>query len=273
MFRVLDRVVAVIALIAGFAGIGTFLLYWDHTRIDFKRWSADDVYQYDRIDPRLAKIDPLSIMQIRSEPEIGRHRALLAAAIWERHGLPFREQPIRIIKDFDRKMGECPDPDKEPVLRRSLACALPLYRGIENLAGIDQVFVAVHEGHSPSFAHFRPKEGNGRLVIYHHGFAGTYHDQHRHIERLIGRGYAVMAFNLVGYGDTTVVQGEGKSWKGSVENPQAHFEPVVVAINYALESFRYKTIDMIGLSAGGWATAVMAALDPRIRRSYPVAGV
>ena len=48
-------------------------------------------------------------------------------------------------------------------------------------------------------------------------------------------------------------------------------EPVAVALNYA-ETLGYRKADMVGLSGGGWTTAVYAALDPRVQRSFPVAG-
>jgi hypothetical protein len=45
-----------------------------------------------------------------------------------------------------------------------------------------------------------------------------------------------------------------------------------VAINYADKVLRPNSIAMIGLSGGGWATTVTAAIDPRVTRSYPTAG-
>jgi len=35
---------------------------------------------------------------------------------------------------------------------------------------------------------------------------------------------------------------------------------------------RYRAFHMIGLSGGGWTTTVYAAIDPRVRCSFPVAG-
>ena len=48
------------------------------------------------------------------------------------------------------------------------------------------------------------------------------------------------------------------------------FEPLRVAVDALSPS--YRRIVMVGLSGGGWATTVYAALDPRISASYPVAG-
>jgi len=49
-------------------------------------------------------------------------------------------------------------------------------------------------------------------------------------------------------------------------------EPVIKTINYATQILGYEKIVMMGLSGGGWTTTVVAALDPRILLSMPVAG-
>jgi hypothetical protein len=49
-------------------------------------------------------------------------------------------------------------------------------------------------------------------------------------------------------------------------------EPVVLAVNYAVNVLGYKHVVMMGLSGGGWTTTLSAALDPRIELSMPVAG-
>ncbi|WP_202844813.1 hypothetical protein [Luteimonas saliphila] len=49
-------------------------------------------------------------------------------------------------------------------------------------------------------------------------------------------------------------------------------EPVALGLNYALEQKAYDEVIMVGLSGGGWTTVVYAAMDPRIQRSYQIAG-
>ena len=49
-------------------------------------------------------------------------------------------------------------------------------------------------------------------------------------------------------------------------------EPVAVALNYATEKSAPDDVVMIGLSGGGWTTTLYAAIDPRVRLSFPVAG-
>src|SRR5206468_3419492 len=49
-------------------------------------------------------------------------------------------------------------------------------------------------------------------------------------------------------------------------------EPVAVALNYIAPRHPFRSISMIGISGGGWTTTLYAAVDPRVSRSYPVAG-
>lgn len=49
-------------------------------------------------------------------------------------------------------------------------------------------------------------------------------------------------------------------------------EPVVLMVDYALNHLGYKQVAMLGLSGGGWTTAMAAALDLRISQSFPTAG-
>jgi len=49
-------------------------------------------------------------------------------------------------------------------------------------------------------------------------------------------------------------------------------DPALGAIDHALRTRDYELVAAVGLSGGGWETTVLAALDPRIKRSYSVAG-
>lgn len=44
------------------------------------------------------------------------------------------------------------------------------------------------------------------------------------------------------------------------------------SVNYLLENETFLDVSMLGLSGGGWTTTLYAALDPRITKSFPVAG-
>ena len=49
-------------------------------------------------------------------------------------------------------------------------------------------------------------------------------------------------------------------------------EPAMGSLQWALTQRSYQRIGMAGMSGGGWATTVLAALEPRVQASYAVAG-
>ena len=55
--------------------------------------------------------------------------------------------------------------------------------------------------------------------------------------------------------------------------PMTYFiEPVIAMINFLVSDRGEEGVGMVGLSGGGWTTHVVAAVDPRISESFPVAG-
>ena len=49
-------------------------------------------------------------------------------------------------------------------------------------------------------------------------------------------------------------------------------EPITVSLNYVEKEYHFESYNMIGISGGGWTTVLYSAIDPRISKSYPVAG-
>ena len=268
--KLLGRVLSALALFSGLVGIISFVYYWDPTRTAIKRLQASDPYLYERIDPKSLKVDPASLLFIKGHNDAEAVRRKLISVFWPEGRLPTGKQPLSVVQDL-RSMAfkdRCPNPAREDYTTRTLGCSLELYDGLENLAAIELLTVATGPAYQPRVSHFKPKNGNRRLVVYHHGYAGTHQDQWRHIRRWIEKGYGVLAFDYVGYGNAAPgVDYDGAAYLRSV------FEPITVALNHVLEAADYREINMVGLSAGGWVTAVYAALDPRINKSYPVSGV
>jgi hypothetical protein len=61
--------------------------------------------------------------------------------------------------------------------------------------------------------------------------------------------------------------------KPATGSPLKYFvNPALVGLNYALSQRSYDKIAAVGISGGGWTTTVLAAIEPRIQRSYAVAG-
>lgn len=107
--------------------------------------------------------------------------------------------------------------------------------------------------------------GHDRLAIYHAGHAQEpLRDAAEPIQALLAAGFDVLAMAM---------PGEPHDRMAELERPlQPFLEPVAVGLNHALAGGQYREVVMVGLSGGGWTTVVYSALDPRIGRSYPVAG-
>jgi dienelactone hydrolase len=252
-------IVGVIALSALAAGVDFLIHHYDPTRVVYKRLKAADKYVYDEIDPKFRQTDPSTLIAIETAADADAARARLIDAIWGGGGFPGTLSPARVERGID-----------DPV-----PGALP------NLARIDRVTVDMGGGVRSFLYHLRPAaRRKNRLVIYHHGFAGAIQDVPETLGAFLERGYAVLGVNLMAYGGNSAYlsAANGDSYNlhfdlDRIENPlRYHFEPVVVGINYLLRDFDYQSIDMVGFSAGGFVAIVAAAIDPRIRRSYPIAG-
>lgn len=256
------------------------LYYWDPTRTYFKRFRMDDPYRYEEIDHRLQVQDPADLVNVRSGASAKVIRENLTRVIWGskdlRNGL-LPDVIVRNILDQTDLNADCENLG-DPKTRRKLRCELDIYRGWKNLESLDELHVSFSSEYSATIAYFRPLNPNGTLVLYHHGYAGTFHDQHRILERLVAEGYTVAAFNLVGYGDNSCTRDSAwcdVSWgKFKIQLPmRLHFSPPVATINYAQKHGGISTVAMIGFSAGAWVTTVLSSVEPRIARSYSVAGI
>ena len=260
------RVVLAVAACCALWGIVSFVYYWDPTRVIIKRIAATDPYRYDEIRPQFLKFDPEKAITIRTASEADSRRKKLASAIWGTPGLP----PNYLLSPPDTVKLDAPRPTdcrKTAIGKRygpSLPCKLELYRGIANLAEISrQKFFILPHLHS-YIARFKPKKWNQWTVLYHHGYGGTYHDQHHNIARLIDQGYAVLAFNLPGLGKNRIPS-PGLAAIGQI------IGPVLRALDYEAAHTSPKGMAMIGFSAGGWTAVMAAALDTKLRATYTVA--
>lgn len=258
-----------LSIVCGLLALMFLLVNWDPTRVWYKRWLADDPYRYDEIDPEYRAVDPASSIHIRSMADVRRVRAGLTAVIWPGGGgLPLQQRPERIESIYPTGANGIAAATCDPAAGRTeldVACALDRYAGMDNLERIEQLHIPV-AGFVAIVSLFHPKAGNGRLIVYQNGFASTINRQFRHIQAWLEQGFAVLAFNLPGYGNY------GGDLPPFDDAPLRMFvEPVVVGINDALGRFGYGSADMVGFSAGGWVAALVAAVDTRVRRSYLVA--
>ena len=162
----------------------------------------------------------------------------------------------------------------------------PRYTSIENLASIDRIEVRMEFGAQSIIYLFHPSSSNSRLLIYHQGHGGDFILGVDTIQFFLRHGYTVAAFTmpLLGMNSPLVFEtpdgnitlrehSDLRLLESEVFSPLKFFvEPVIVFLNYAAAEYAYDTAAMVGISGGGWTTTLAAALEPRIVRSYPVAG-
>ncbi len=154
---------------------------------------------------------------------------------------------------------------------------------------IDQLSVPLKYGVTAKVFLLVPqRRSNRRLALYHNGHGEPFDTMLRTIQALLDRGYTVLAFAMPFFhwnvqpiadpSDPTKLvpiksHNELAPWESPSFSTLTFFlEPIAVALNYAIATTRPTSVQMIGLSGGGWATTVYPAIDPRITRSYPTAG-
>ena len=213
-------------------------------------------------------------------------RRLLAAALLRLDGISAQEldeKRQRLIRFFWRKA-------ELPVVKipHSVAKGIsdPRYAFLDNLASMDRIEVRMEFGVNSVIYLFHPRNSNGRLLIYHQGHGGDFFLGVNTTRFFLRHGYTVAAFSmpLLGMNGQPTIEtpagsvtlqehGDFRALESDVFSPmQFFFEPITVFLNYAVGEYGYDLVAMVGLSAGGWTTTLYAALDPRIARSYPVAG-
>ena len=193
---------------------GVFVLYyWDPSRVTFKRLVESDIYRYDAVEPRILAEDPASYLHIADASDVEHLRNKIIEVIWGNEGIP-RSLPDKIIRDLDKDPGsprECLEWQSDQMMLR-LKCEVRNYRAWKNLAGVDELRTAFGTDYSVSLGYFRPRQANGTLVIYQHGFAGTYHAKWRYIESLVAAGFTVAAGNMDRFGDNICGTTEALRW-------------------------------------------------------------
>ncbi len=161
--------------------------------------------------------------------------------------------------------------------------ALPA--SISNLESVDRLDVGGTVA-STAFILYPSKSNLHKAVIVHQGHACDLLDQGDHpvhleylIRKLVAAGYTVAAMRMPLYQSPAHCGASRAHDKLFVLHPksgtaiQFFMEPVARTVNYlAAHHADLKEIDMVGLSGGGWTTTVYSAIDPRIVKSFPVAG-
>ncbi len=204
---------------------------------------------------------------VGSAREVGIRRRALIQHLWGVAGFPESRLPDHVLTNV-------PSPVHQ----------------LGNLRRVDEIRVDLRPDLQGLAYHFVPQQANRELVVVHHGHGCTLDDDpsaaevgyglQRTLSGLLSEGYGVLAVfmphqrpgDCTGNHDAlfqTPVAGSPIRW---------FLEPVAAGLNYLERRHRsdrfphYRAFHMVGLSGGGWTTTVYAALDPRIRCSFPVAG-
>ena len=161
------------------------------------------------------------------------------------------------------------------------------YDDIASLKQIDYLRVDMEFGLESSIYHFIPTASNNRLVLFHQGHAGDFFHGKKQIRQFLDAGFAVAAFSmpLLGLNNQPTLHlprlgrlrlthhDQMKYLSPRQGHPVQYFiHPVIATLNYLEAAHGYDGIAMAGISGGGWTTILCAALDPRIRKSFSVAG-
>jgi len=220
---------------------------------------------FEEVSTEFLQIDTSELISISSESDVLEKRMQLIKFIW---GVEQESLPDYIPANIERSISD----DR--------------YFGMGNLASIDKITVEMEYGINSIAYHFKSDISNDRLVVYHQGHKGDFIAGRDTIESLLGSGYSVMAISmpLGGFNNNPTVStnifgdlklrghDDFRFVKPDSGSPIKFFvEPLSVILNY-IEEFNYKDVSMVGISGGGWTTVLYSALDPRISKSYPVAG-
>ena len=242
--RIVKRLVIGVAALAVLGGVVEILIHrYDPTRVLYKRLKADNAYVYDEINPKFLETDPRSLLSVATLGEVAILRARLINLIWGGAGFPVDSQPAMV----------------------ETAISVERLDDLPNLASIDRLTVDMGRDVRSYLYLLKPaNKANGKLVIYHHGFAGDIRDVPAVLGGFLARGYAVLGVNLMAYGGNTGIlrTAEGELFNlhfdlDRIERPlRYHLEPLVVGVNYLLREGSYQSINLVGFSAGAFVATV-----------------
>lgn len=133
---------------------------------------------------------------------------------------------------------------------------------------------------------FHPATPRNELIVWHGGHGQPFNGSWCHgiLQAFVGAGYHVlgMSMPLVAPNPTTVTTPGGvfvddhndltTLEAAGFPGLRVFIDPVVRGITAALALVPFTRVAMAGISGGGWTTHLAAAVDDRIRNSYPCAG-
>lgn len=204
------------------------------------------------------------IIGIRDSHELGLKRAELSRYVFGSDSLPLQRIPDEIV----------------PLTG-------PQYNVFREHGSAEQWIVRMEFGIDSKILFLTPDRVSKRtVVLYHQGHEGSVLHGASIIVRLLNEGFRVAALAMPLLGDNSKPNVEFRR-HGTIRLCDHDFfpfldheygchsvkfflEPVVATIN-KLSAAGAQNFAMLGYSGGGWATTMCAALDTRIKASFPVA--
>lgn len=166
----------------------------------------------------------------------------------------------------------------------------PLETKASNLDNVALFEAHLPKGFSSKYYRFTPKKETGCLFIFHQGHSANINSRggEKLINKFIEQGCVVLGFlmpmdginketKVVFDNDFGPIEINGHVALGILDTNdfspiRIFIEPVLMAISYEDYHNNYSKIGMSGISGGGWTTTIVSAIEPRINKSYPVAG-
>ena len=209
-------------------------------------------------------INPYGHIHVRSAAAVEKTRRSIIDFIWKQDGLP---------------VGRLPDLVESGVHE-------PFFANLPSLARADRLTIRQPNGIDSIGYLLVPRGASDVLIVYHEGH-GPLTAGLDTLRFFLDAGFPVLAFTMPFEGENprplfTTARGERvRLWHHVdfklIDTPSRSalryfLDPVYIGLNYAQRQHHYRAIDMVGVSGGGWTTTLYAAIDRRVRWSFPVAG-
>jgi hypothetical protein len=247
--------------------------------------STDTILSNDGLKLHYLQTSVCELIQIWNPEDVSLLRNNLLRFIWGDSRLP-TVLPKTVTKDYKLdKRWKYKSKSYVPLVGYSYQWAS--YNELENLLRIDKIAVEMEFDLHSNVYHFLPTVPNGAAILFHQGHGGDFHKSKALIEEFLRKGYSVVAFSMpllnINNKPTVYLPAFGYLQLNTHDfiqylnpdegNPIKYFlEPVVQVLNYLEKYYDYELFSMVGISGGGWTTTIVAAIDMRIKLSFPVAG-
>ncbi len=212
----------------------------------------------------VSNVNVTSLIHIQNEYDILDKRTQLTKYIWKEKNFPYDKIPSIVENNIEDER----------------------YSDLKNLEKINKITTLMEYGIKSHSYLFLADNSNDKLIVYHHGHDGDFILGKDTIQSFLENGYSVLAFSMpltgmnnqpildLNFGNLKLITHEDLRFiESDTLSPIKFFvEPIAVSLNYVDKEFNFDSYYMTGISGGGWTTVLYSALDPRIEKSYPVAG-